>query len=185
MLACVGLTTLTAADPGSPRRRDLVAQTADGDCPASHRRHGRGGRRSRQDDTPVPGGLSARNANYDIDVRLDHATRTLTGTGIIRWRNIGLAPADSLRLHLYWNAWRNNHIQLDARAARWPARRSSGRPRDWSYIDVTALALANADGSAPLDLMPGFAYVQPDDANPEDRTLAAVALPSPVPPGGE
>ena len=33
--------------------------------------------------------------------------------------------------------------------------------------------------------MPGFTFVQPDDGNPDDRTLAAVALPAPVPPGGE
>ena len=66
------------------------------------------GARSADRTTPAaPGALSPRNANYDIDVRLDHAARTLTGTEIIRWRNIGRAPADSLRLHLYWNAWRN------------------------------------------------------------------------------
>ena len=59
---------------------------------------------SRQNDEPLPGVLSARNANYDIDARLDPATRTLTGTALIRWRNIGQGPADFLRLHLYWNA---------------------------------------------------------------------------------
>ena len=48
-----------------------------------------------------------------------------------------------------------------------------------------AIAVANSDGSAGLDLMPGFTFVQPDDGNPDDRTLAAVALPAPVPPGGE
>ena len=38
------------------------------------------------------GALSPRNANYDIDVTLDRATRTLTGSEVIRWRNIGGAP---------------------------------------------------------------------------------------------
>ena len=131
----------------------------------------------RQADTPPPGALSPRNANYDIDVRLDHATRTLTGTAIIRWRNIGQAPTDSLRLHLYWNGWRNTAStwMREARAGRGRRRPARGQS-DWSYINVTALALANADGTAGLDLMPGFAFVQPDDGNPEDRTLAAVAL---------
>lgn len=139
---------------------------------------------SRQADTPVPGGLSARNANYDIDVRLDHPARMLTGTEIIRWRNIGLAPADSLRMHLYWNGWLNNQ-------STWMREEVLGggdddRPRDdWSYTIVTAVALANADGSPGLDLMNGFGYIQPDDANPEDRTMAALELPSPVPSGGE
>ena len=59
------------------------------------------------------------------------------------------------------------------------------RPQDWSYIRVTKIALANADASADTSLMPGFSYVQPDDGNNEDRTLAAVALPSAVAPGSE
>lgn len=138
----------------------------------------------RQADMPVPGGRSPQNANYDVDVRLDHASRTFRGTEIIRWRNIGRAPADSLRLHLYWNGWLNNQSS-------WMRERRLGggsddRPaEDWSYTHVTAIALANPDGSPGLDLMSGFSYVQPDDANTRDRTLAAVALPAAVPPGGE
>jgi hypothetical protein len=140
---------------------------------------------SRQNDRPMPGALSPQNANYDIDVRLDHASRTLTGNAIIRWRNIGQAPADSLRLHLYWNGWRNTAstwMREDALPGSSEGERPAG---DWSYIDITALALANQDGSAGLDLMPGFAFVQPDDANAADRTLAAVALPAAVSPGDE
>jgi hypothetical protein len=140
---------------------------------------------SRQADRPAPGALSARNANYDIDVRLDRATRTLTASAIIRWRNIGLAPVDSLRLHLYWNGWRNAASTWMREAALAGGDERDRRADDWAFIDVTALAIANADGSAGLDLMPAFAFVQPDDANTEDRTLAAVALPSAVAPGGE
>ncbi len=136
----------------------------------------------RQVDAPLAGALSPRNANYDIDVRLDHATRTLTGSQIIEWRNIGQAPADSVRLHLYWNGWRDHssswmrEVALAGSAVDAPA-------ADWGSIDVTAIALADADGSAGADLMPGFAFVQPDDGNPDDRTLAAVKLPAVVPPG--
>jgi hypothetical protein len=155
---------------------------------------------------PVPQSLSARNANYDIDVRLDHAARTLTGSETIRWRNIGTAPADSLRLHLYWNAWANNQSTW-MREYTLAGGFDDVRKDDWSYIRVTKIALANADpstslvlrqaqddpeqrrrvgasASAETDLMARFSYVQPDDGNPEDRTLAAVSLPSPVPPGG-
>ena len=140
---------------------------------------------SRQNDAPLPGALSARNANYDIEVRLDPATRIMTGTEIIRWRNIGKGPADFLRLHLYWNAWRNTasswmrEATLGGEIATPPAR------EDFSYINVTALAFANPDGSAGLDLMNGFGFSQPDDANTGDRTLATIAVPSPVQPGRE
>ncbi len=63
--------------------------------------------RAQSFDRPVAGALSPRNANYSIDARLDHATRTLTGRETIRWRNISADTATELRFHLYWNAWRN------------------------------------------------------------------------------
>jgi Peptidase family M1 domain len=139
---------------------------------------------SRQDDTPAPGALSPRNANYDIDVRLDHPARTLTGTGIIRWRNIGHGPADSLRLHLYWNGWLNNQSSW-MREATLAGDSDNFRAEDWSFIRITGIALANSDGSAGFDLTGGFSYVQPDDANAQDKTLASVTLPTPVAPGSD
>ena len=137
---------------------------------------------SRQNDEPLPGVLSARNANYDIDARLDPATRTLTGTALIRWRNIGQGPADFLRLHLYWNAWR------DSESTWLRQRRLAGdggaepAPGDWAYINVTSLDLVTEGGSA-TNLLPRVAFVQPDDGNAADTTLASIAMPAPVQPG--
>src|SRR5882672_7984590 len=51
--------------------------------------------------------LSPRNANYTITARLDPATRTITGSEVIVWRNITAAAATDLQFHLYWNAWKN------------------------------------------------------------------------------
>ena len=39
-------------------------------------------------DQPLEGARSPRNANYEIDVRLDHAARALHGRETLRWRNI-------------------------------------------------------------------------------------------------
>src|SRR5437764_11712368 len=50
---------------------------------------------------------SARNANYTITARLDPATRTITGSEVITWRNTTSKPATDLSFHLYWNAWKN------------------------------------------------------------------------------
>ncbi|MGE0043222.1 MAG: M1 family metallopeptidase [Vicinamibacterales bacterium] len=138
----------------------------------------------RQDDQPAPGALSPRNASYEIEARLDHATRTIVGTETIRWRNIGGAPTDTLRLHLYWNGWRNTSSTWlrDRQLAGGTSGAADREPGDWGYTDVTAIALVGQDGGA-TDLLPGFAYVQPDDGNADDRTLAAVALPAPVAPG--
>jgi hypothetical protein len=138
----------------------------------------------RQHDAPLPGALSPRNANYELDARLDHATRTIAGTGLIRWRNIGLAPATSLRLHLYWNAWR--HAQSTwMREAALAGTTHDVRPDEWSSIDLQELTLLDPAGSPAHPLLPQAAFVQPDDGNAEDRTLISVDLPRGVRPGEE
>jgi Peptidase family M1 domain len=136
-------------------------------------------------DAPLAGALSPRNASYSIDARLDHPTRTITGTEVIRWRNTGRAPAADLRLHLYWNAWRNlattwmQEQRLDGSGADLVSRPAE----DWSHIDITGMWLVGPDGSSVADLHPGIAFAQPDDGNVRDRTLAVAALPTPVAPG--
>jgi hypothetical protein len=119
--------------------------------------------------------LSPRNASYTIDVRLDPATRTLTGSEVIAWRNRTSRPATELRFHLYWNAWKS------ARTTYMRERALGGRDErpagDWAHIDVDAITLSAASGSTPADLMPSRRFVQPDDGNAEDETVMAVALP--------
>src|SRR5262249_3742147 len=56
--------------------------------------------------TPAP--VSPRNASYSIDADLDTTKRTLTGREVITWRNISPVATDDIRLHLYYNAWRNS-----------------------------------------------------------------------------
>ncbi len=130
-------------------------------------------------------GRSPRNANYDIDVRLDHAARTLTGRETIRWRNISSNPTSELQFHLYWNTWRN----LESTWLR--ERRLAGNftaPRDdaWSSIDVTRLRLrkaaetSTAAGAAAgdwIDLTEQRRFIAPDDGNAADRTVMAAGLP--------
>lgn len=125
-------------------------------------------------------------ASYDIDAALDPATHTITGTETITWRNPGQVPADVVRLHLYWNAWRNT-------GSTWLRQLELGGveedtlerpPADYGWQEITGLQLM--EGSAPgTDLLPSLRFVQPQDGNADDRSLAEAALPSPIPPGAE
>ena len=45
---------------------------------------------------------------YDIRVTLDDARRELSGAETLRWTNPSDVPVSELKLHLYWNAFRNN-----------------------------------------------------------------------------
>ena len=132
---------------------------------------------------PIAAPRSPRNASYAITARLDPASRTITGDEILTWRNTSSNPTSTLRFHLYFNAWRNT-------ASTWMReRRFSSRPAaeehdpaDWGWIDVTNIRVIGADGAAG-DLTSRLRFVAPDDANPDDRTVAEVPLGRPVAPG--
>jgi|CXWL01.1.fsa_nt_gi hypothetical protein len=116
--------------------------------------------------------------DYDIEVRLDPEEKTLTGRERIVWRNPSSDPVQELWFHLYLNAFRNSESTF--------FRESGGQLRDdemtedgWGWTEVTGLR--RGDGR---DLLPALSFEHPDDDNAEDRTVARVGLPEPVPPGG-
>ena len=121
-------------------------------------------------------------ANYDIDVTLDPATRMLAGTEIITWRNPGAIPAYSIRLHLYWNAFRNTRSTwLKQRQLAGDNALGAAPEGDFGYTNVTSLTQLNPDGSETE--LPRFRHISPDDQNRDDRSLAAADLPTAVQPG--
>ncbi len=133
-------------------------------------------------EAPADPALDARTASYDIDVTLDPATRTLTGSEIITWRNPGALPAYSIRLHLYWNAFRNtNSTWLKQRQLAGDNALGAAPESDFGYTNVTSLKQLNPDGSETE--LPRFRHISPDDQNRDDRSLAAADLPVGVQPG--
>lgn len=127
----------------------------------------------------------APNANYTLSARLDPATRTITGVGRLEWRNRTANPATELRLHLYWNAWRDNHSTWMRGIALAGGTVLATRPQsDRSAIDLTALRAIDTATGRQTDLLPDVTFIAPDDGNTRDRTLIQVALDQPVPPGG-
>ena len=126
-------------------------------------------------DQPEPGARSPRNANYDIEVRLDHAARTLTGRETIRWRNISANPTRELQFHLYWNAWRNAESTW-LRERRLGGITTAPRADAWGSTDISAIRV---DGT---DLFSQMRFIAPDDGNADDRTVMSVPLPNAVQP---
>jgi hypothetical protein len=124
--------------------------------------------------------LSPRNANYTIAARLDPATRTITGSETITWRNIATVAATELQFHLYWNAWKDTRSTFMRERA---LGGSSGRDRpptadEWARIDVTTIKVGGDDRTATKR------FIAPDDDNPDDQTAMAVRLAQPIVPGG-
>jgi aminopeptidase N len=126
--------------------------------------------------------LSPRNANYEIDVRLDPDAKTLRGRETIHWRNISGQPTTELQFHLYWNAWR------DAESTWLRERQLAGlytKPQDdaWSAIDLSSLRVHNGSGEW-TDVTSQSRFIAPDDGNPRDRTVMSLPLPFTVAPEG-
>jgi hypothetical protein len=121
---------------------------------------------------------SPRIASYAIEARLDEAEHAIQGTLLLDWRNASDKAVAELPFHLYWNAFRNN-LSASARgegprAARFREDRDFGETRPTRITWV---------GPPDLDLTPGLRYVDADGGNPDDRTVAIVPLPRPLPPG--
>jgi hypothetical protein len=119
-------------------------------------------------------GQSPRNANYDIDVRLDHAARMLSGRATIRWRNTSATPTSELQFHLYWNAWRNNDSTW-LHEQRMRPNYTAPRADAWGSTDVSQIRLREPSGGM-RDLTSQIRFIAPDDGNALDRTVMAVPL---------
>lgn len=121
--------------------------------------------------------LSPRIANYEIQVRVDPGKGLLHGRQTLSWRNSSNAPVADLQFHLYLNGFRNDRSTFMRESSE--RRRSSKRGREgWGYIEIDSLT--GPDGS---DWRERTAFIQPDDDNPDDKTVLRLLLPEPLPAG--
>ena len=114
--------------------------------------------------------LAPRIANYRIEARLDPEARTVTGRQVLRWHNSTKQTAKELQFHLYLNAFSNNQTTLMAALPKMAERWAKRFPGEWGGIDVTGIRIGDEDLTDLLE------FVQPDDGNPYDRTVARLPL---------
>lgn len=125
---------------------------------------------------PARAALSHQIVRYDIQARLVPETKTVQGHEVLTWLNDADVPVSELRFHLYLNAFKNNRSTF--------MKESGGSHRgfkldgeNWGAIDVTRVQVK--DGA---DLTSTLEFVQPDDHNPDDQTVARISLPAAVKP---
>ncbi|RUS47259.1 M1 family metallopeptidase [Cohnella sp. AR92] len=119
--------------------------------------------------------LSNRVSEYHISVTLGD-DGTLNAQQTITWKNPGRKEVSDLYLHLYPNAFSPGSTFL---------KESGGQLRGdkmqaGSYGSMTLNSLTTEEGET---LLPRLHYVQPDDGNRSDKTLATLLLPHSVKPG--
>lgn len=122
--------------------------------------------------------LSNRVAEYHIDVTLNEKDGTLTGSETLTWTHPGKKTINEVYLHLYPNAFASEDTTFMKESG--GKLRNDIMPKDgWGSMEITELR--TTDG---ISLLHRIQYVQPDDGNTKDRTLAKVRLPVSVQ-GGE
>ncbi|XEC94884.1 M1 family metallopeptidase [Paenibacillus tarimensis] len=126
---------------------------------------------------PKPQALSNRIVEYHIDVHLHEETNTLHGQQTVTWTNPGKKQVSELYFHLYPNAFLSGDTTF--------MRESGGRLREdkATHNSTGYMRLESLQTPEGYNLLPRFHYVQPDDANANDMTLATLRLPNPVAPG--
>lgn len=127
--------------------------------------------------TPKLQSLSKRVVEYHINVQLRNDGQHLDGEQTVTWINPGKKTVSELYFHLYPNAFQSDNTTF--------MRESGGKLRQDkattnSIGQMNLLTLQTLEGES---LLPRLQYVQPDDGNENDFTLAKIRLPEPVEPG--
>ncbi len=118
---------------------------------------------------------------YRIEVSLDPATKMLHGRERLTWRNPSTDTVSELRFHLYLNGFKNNRTTfMRESGGQLRGDEAGDKPADWGWIDVSSMKTAAGE-----ELRPRARFIQPDGNDPDDQTVLAVPLSSPVPPRGE
>src|SRR5579863_1252957 len=118
--------------------------------------------------------LSDHVVSYRIHAGLDPTRKTVTGRQTLTWHNTSPDTISELRFHLYLNAFQNEKSTF-MRESGGELRGDRASKDDWGYIEVLRMQIAGG-----ADLTKAIRFVQPDDGNADDQTVAAVSLPQPM-----
>lgn len=123
--------------------------------------------------------LSARTANYDINVALDHPQRTIDATQTVRFTNASPVAIRELRFYLYLNAFKNTESTFLKGAPNIFGQSFTDRkPEEWAWVDIRKMTRENG-----ADLTAAMHFIQPDDGNKADQSVLEVTLDKPLQPG--
>ena len=122
---------------------------------------------AQNDATPSP-----RNANYDMDVKLDTEKKTIDGQMKLTWQNISQDTITELQFHLYLNAFKNTKTTfMKESGGRFRGDEAGSDEVSWGYIDIKDLKIKDGE-----NLTGKIEFIQPDDGNKDDQTVIRVPL---------
>jgi len=119
--------------------------------------------------------LSARTSSYDMVLYLDTAAKQIRAEQILTFTNPSADTIWTMPFHMYYNAFKNNKSTFMTGAGRIPRNKpiDDVLACDWGWIELNSVRDAKGN---ELDVV----YIQPDDDNTNDHSVAQVQLKTPV-----
>ncbi len=129
--------------------------------------------------SPMP--LSQRVVHYEIEAKYDPQKHALDATETLTYHNLTGQALDTFPFHLYLNGFQPGSTFVRE------GKREATRGQDfesWDPQNYGAEEIKSFEVEGQGDLTPRLQFVHPDDDNADDRTVAQIRLPKPVPVNG-
>jgi len=124
--------------------------------------------------------MSQRVVHYEIDSKYDAATHTLDATEVLTYHNLTGQALDHFPFHLYQNAFQPNSTWV--REAKLEGSRDTAYDK-WEADEYGSEEIKSIEIVGQGDLTSRLHYIQPDDGNKDDKTVADVSLARAIAPG--
>lgn len=128
--------------------------------------------------SPTP--MSERVVHYEIDGRYDATTRTLKATEVLTYHNLSGQALDHFPFHLYQNAFQPKSTFV--RDAKLMGSRDTGYEH-WDAKNFGSEDITSIEVEGQGDVTQNLQFVAPDDGNKDDKTVADLRIPKPIPAG--
>jgi hypothetical protein len=123
--------------------------------------------------------LSQRVVHYEIEAKYDAGTHVVDANEILTYHNLTGQALDHFPFHLYQNAFQpNSTFVREAKTSTYDTAYEEWDPDDYGSEEIQSLVVVGQG-----DLISQLHYIQPDDGNQNDKTVADVRLAKPIAPG--
>jgi len=126
--------------------------------------------------------LSTRVVAYNISAHIDVTKKTVDATEALTYKNLTGQPLATFPFHLYLNAFQPEST-FTSETHFGGGIRASDDANNYSAKNVGSITISHLEADDFGDLTESLHFVAPDDHNANDKTVAEIDLPRPLPPG--
>ena len=126
--------------------------------------------------------LSTRVVAYNISAHIDVTRKTVDATEALTYKNLTGQPLSTFPFHLYLNAFQADST-FTSETHFGGGIRASDAANDYPAKNVGSITISHLEADTFGDLTQSLHFVAPDDHNANDKTVAELQLPKPLPPG--